>query len=91
MSDINELFNRIDADGSGGISSQELALHLLGTGMNPDAVSGVFASLDVNGDGNITRSELKAAINDPSKAGKEMRAAMFKPLDGILGLKGQYA
>ena len=56
----HEIFGRIDKDGNGNVSPDELAVHLLGLGVDEDQVSALFLQLDLNSDGKITLEEFKA-------------------------------
>ena len=51
------IFDNVDADKSGEIDPDELMMHLLGLGQEPETVSALFAALDTNGDGSISREE----------------------------------
>jgi Ca2+-binding EF-hand superfamily protein len=48
------MFLMIDTDGDGKISHEELLLHCLEVGMEPNEISVLFSKLDVDGDALVT-------------------------------------
>ena len=54
------IFAKIDTNGSGTIEPQELLLHLLEAGQEPETVAELFRSLDLNSDGLLTPTEWRA-------------------------------
>ena len=73
MDRASSIFDNIDADKSGEIDPDELMMHLLGLGQEPETVSALFAALDTNGDGSISREEFvtgfdKLRISDEDAA-----------------------
>ena len=61
--DADSLFAKADANGDGFIDSNELLLYLLGSGAEPDLVSDLFAQIDTNKDGKISKDEWRAAYD----------------------------
>eukprot|EP00964_Phaeocystis_antarctica_P130381 scaffold94247_cov61-Phaeocystis_antarctica.AAC.4 len=59
----SSIFDVIDADKSGEISPAELVMHLLGLGQDHESVSELFAALDTDGDGRISREEFIAGFD----------------------------
>ena len=57
MDRANAMFDSIDVDKSGTIEPGELIMHFLSLGQEPDTVSSMFAVLDTNKDGSISREE----------------------------------
>ena len=71
---VDDFFTRIDENGDGEISFEELSAHLAQLGFQPGAIEHIFDLLDVNRDGCIERSELQQSFvrfDDPA-----MRLAM---------------
>jgi Ca2+-binding EF-hand superfamily protein len=66
--DPNEFFNKVDMDGSGGISQSELKSlsddMKSRTGSGIDTSDEVFAKYDVGGDGVLSQDELKKVMDD---------------------------
>ena len=60
--DADALFARLDVDGDGEISLDELRAHLKTRGYADVAVDKIFARLDANLDGALSREELRAAF-----------------------------
>lgn len=58
----NALFNVLDRNGDEAISREELGSHLLLARFTEDHVEKIFGMFDVNSDGEISRSELRAAF-----------------------------
>lgn len=56
------IFDRIDRDGNGVIESSELLLHLLVAGQDAESISELFAALDADADGVISREEWSAGF-----------------------------
>ena len=63
------IFRSLDADGNGAISVKELEAHLLARDawLTPDGVGDMICTLDINGDGMVTRDEVLASLNDQSR------------------------
>ena len=59
----SSIFDVIDADKSGEIEPAELVMHLLGLGQDHESVSELFAALDTDGDGKISREEFIAGFD----------------------------
>lgn len=85
------LFQRLDRDGSGGISRQEF-LHVLqnlpGAGSSghagaQDRVAAIMTRLDADGDGQVSAGELDMAMS--RREGTTPRADAAGPLGGLLG------
>ena len=55
---VDQIFDEIDKDENGTINHSELLQYLLGKGQEPETVSELFAILDTNDDGQISREEL---------------------------------
>ena len=62
MDTANAVFDDIDADKSGEIDPAELMMHLLGVGQEHESVSALFAVLDTDGNGSISREEFVAGF-----------------------------
>ena len=56
--DADAVFERIDGDGDGAISNDELRAHFRERGYTDVAIDRIFATLDVDLDGEISRDEL---------------------------------
>ena len=56
------MFDVIDLNGDGEISTAELRAHLLNGGYTEDGADAVFASLDENSDGSLSREELRSGF-----------------------------
>ena len=56
--DADAVFERIDGDGDGAISNDELRAHFRDRGYTDVAIDRIFATLDVDLDGEISRDEL---------------------------------
>ena len=63
MDRMNSIFDVIDADKSGEIDPSELILHLLGVGQDHESISRLFAVLDTDGNGSISREEFIAGFD----------------------------
>ena len=57
MDRANSIFDQIDKDKSGGIDKDELLFHLLELGQEYETISDMFARLDADNDGSISRQE----------------------------------
>ena len=57
MDRANSIFDQIDKDKSGGIDKDELLFHLLELGQEYETISDMFARLDTDNDGLISRQE----------------------------------
>ena len=53
----DHMFRKMDNDASGEILPKELHAAMKRRGMSDDAISGLFAELDTNGDGKISKEE----------------------------------
>ena len=62
MSSPDDIFASIDVDGSGLIGSDELKQYLIKAQVDTDEMSHMFANLDTDKDGKISRSEWTAAV-----------------------------
>jgi len=60
---VSSFFNRIDENGDGIISFDELSDHLRGQGFSEGATEHVFDLLDVNRDGEISAAELRLGFD----------------------------
>jgi hypothetical protein len=60
--DVRALFGLIDTDRDGRISPDELTVHCLSTGMDPEDVTALFSRLDINNDGFISVEEFAAGV-----------------------------
>ena len=60
--DADAIFDKIDADGDGTISNDELRTHFRERGYTDIAIDKIFATLDVDLDGEISRDELCEAF-----------------------------
>ena len=56
------VFDMIDENGDGEISSLELRKHLRAKGYSEASCDGVFSALDLNGDGALSREELRLSF-----------------------------
>lgn len=63
MDRINSIFDVIDADKSGEIDPSELIQHMLGVGQDHESISRLFAVLDTDGNGPISREEFIAGFD----------------------------
>lgn len=65
MSKYEDLFNRLDQDGSGAITKNELgeALSELGITVPESKIDEFFQKVDINGDGKISKPEFEAFVN----------------------------
>ena len=63
---VRDLFNRLDVDGSGGISLEELSqgLEEQGYHVTPIEVEQLMARLDLDADGHIQMDEFAASMID---------------------------
>lgn len=63
---LRDLFNRLDVDGSGGISLEELSQGLAEQGytVTPHEVEQLMGRLDLDADGNIQMDEFAASMID---------------------------
>ena len=57
MDRANNIFDQIDTDKSGGIDKGEITIHLLSLGQEQETVMEMFALLDADNDGLISREE----------------------------------
>ena len=57
MDRANNIFDQIDKDQSGGLDKGEITIHLLGLGQEQETVMEMFALLDADNDGLISREE----------------------------------
>ena len=60
----NQVFDLLDLDGDGEVSSDEYATWLCAHGGSRAAAAEAFTKLDLNGDGHISREEMKILLND---------------------------
>lgn len=60
--DADAVFTVIDEDGNGSITVTELTNHLSKAGYNDQAIQTVFAKLDADSDGELTKEELRAGF-----------------------------
>lgn len=65
MSKYSELFQRLDKDGNGAITKDELREGLTELNMEVDdsKIDSFYSRVDINGDGKITMPEFEAFIN----------------------------
>uniref|UniRef100_A0A7S0NNC1 EF-hand domain-containing protein n=1 Tax=Calcidiscus leptoporus TaxID=127549 RepID=A0A7S0NNC1_9EUKA len=54
------MFKDLDSDGSGAIDPTELVVYLMNRGEPPSSVQALFARLDTNADGKVTKEEWRA-------------------------------
>ena len=57
MDRANNIFDQIDTDKSGGIDKGEITIHLLSLGQEQETVMEMFALLDADNDGLVSREE----------------------------------
>ena len=57
MDRANDIFDQIDTDKSGGLDKVEISKHLLALGQEQETVMEMFALLDADNDGLISREE----------------------------------
>ena len=57
MDRANDIFDQIDTDKSGGLDKDEITIHLLALGQEQETVMEMFALLDADNDGLISREE----------------------------------
>ena len=57
MDRANDIFDQIDTDKSGGLDKGEITIHLLALGQEQETVMEMFALLDADNDGFISREE----------------------------------
>ena len=79
MADANAVFDLVDADKSGEIDPTELMLYLLGQGHEHESVSRLFAVLDTDGNGSISRQEFIAGFDKLIAAESVMRRREIQP------------
>jgi len=60
--DADAFFDKVDDDGNGQISFDELTEHLTAMGFQPSGIDHIFDLLDINRDGEITREELRESF-----------------------------
>ncbi|CAJ1458730.1 unnamed protein product [Effrenium voratum] len=80
--DLYQIFDSMDFDGNGTLSTGEWAsgLSVYFKGSTEEAVRAVFDCLDTNGNGAISKSELQAYIGPFIKAMSPSEAAALRPL-----------
>jgi hypothetical protein len=66
--DVNVIFDAIDLDNDGVVTEAELKSHLRARGYADSAIDAIFARLDANQDGSISREELAAGFTGPQAA-----------------------
>ena len=66
--EVDEVFNAIDIDCSGSIDEGEVTFYMLKAGLTVDQINKLFASMDKDGDGEVSRVEFRRAILDRSNA-----------------------
>ena len=66
---VDAAFAEIDTNQNGTIGHTELLQHLLGKGQEPETISELFAALDTNKDGQITREEFAAGFENYRSSG----------------------
>jgi len=59
---VDRIFDTVDVDGSGAIDLEEYDLHLSSAGYSKDAIRKSFSAIDSDGNGEISRDELRGAI-----------------------------
>ena len=64
-----ELFEEVDADGSGAISSDELKAAMSAQGMDAETVEKLFSYADVNKDGIVSREEWEKVTKEHKELG----------------------
>lgn len=77
--EADSMFDLIDINKDGAISSAELHAHLLARGYSEDAVRAVFRSLDTDDDGELTREEMREGFLKYSML-REAMVAVVKEL-----------
>ena len=93
MTDANAVFDLVDADKSGEIDPTELMLYLLGQGQEHESVSQLFAVLDTDGNGSISRQEFIAGFDKLTAAESSAPVLMKKlsiPEDELAELKADF-
>lgn len=80
---VGQIFDEIGKDENGTINHSELLQYLLGKGQEPETVSELFAILDTNDDGQISREELAAGTR--ARAAQALAHAMTFPQHDVGG------
>mmetsp|Transcript_19785 Transcript_19785/g.35181 ORF Transcript_19785/g.35181 Transcript_19785/m.35181 type:complete len:502 (-) Transcript_19785:151-1656(-) len=80
--DLNAVFDSMDFDGNGSLSTGEWAagLSVFFKGSMEEAVQAVFSCLDINKDGGISKKELQVYLGPFVKAMSPPSAAAIRPL-----------
>lgn len=75
-----EIFGKLDADKSGGVSLEEYkASPMAKKATDPSMVEKRFGAMDANSDGNLTKEEFAAAMKKGRPGGKGARPEGAKP------------
>lgn len=66
--EVDEVYNAIDIDCSGGVDEEEVTYYMLKAGLAEDQIKKLFAIMDKDGDGEVSRAEFRRTILDRSNA-----------------------
>ena len=66
--EVDEVYNAIDIDCSGGVDEDEVTYYMLKAGLAEDQIKKLFAIMDKDGDGEVSRAEFRRTILDRSNA-----------------------
>lgn len=86
MASPDVIFDLIDVDKSGTITSDELLQHQLAAGQDPSDVAELFKAMDTNGDGVVSREEFAAAFG--SVAGTALTPRLLGQIYDVIEASG---